>query len=209
MLGFEEDDQMNQFVISDSISYLAASDSPLSADIGMIKNQEQLWLYDVGNGERNCAGLTDDYFVVLSHFHADHTGNVGRIKTEAVYVSEETYKHVHTGTIVQRDLYVGNLHIFLLPSSHAKGCLGLEVDETWCFVGDALYSKVKDGCYVYNAQFLKEEIEVLKSLHSPYLLVSHYPGLIRGKDEVLEELKEIYGKREKHSAEIRIRIEAR
>jgi hypothetical protein len=66
---------------------------------------------------------------------------------------------------------------------------------------------VKDGFYIYNAQLLKDEIEVLSALRSPYLLVSHYSGLVRKKDDVIGELKTIYGLREKNSSEIKIRIE--
>ena len=104
---------------------------------------------------------------------------IGRIRAESLYVSNETYAHVHRGTIVSRDIHIDQMHIFPLPSSHTKGCLGLEVDETFAFVGDALYSKVKDDCYVYNAQLLCEEINVLSALRSPWLLVSHFPGMIR------------------------------
>ena len=43
--------------------------------------------------------------------------------------------------------------------------------------GDTLYSKARDGYYVFNAQLVKEEIAVLKGLKAPYLLVSHYKGL--------------------------------
>ena len=196
---------MSLISINDRISYIAASDNPLSADIGIIRNDDGVWLYDVGNGEQNISGMTDDYHIVLSHFHADHIGNIGRIRRKSLYVSKETYRHVKEGTIIQSDTYIGDMHIFPLPSCHAKGSLGLEVDETYSFVGDALYSKVQDGLYIYNAQLLKREIEVLRALKSPYLLVSHFEGLVREREAVLEELKAIYEMREKHSSEIRIR----
>ena len=106
--------------------------------------------------------------------------------------------------MVDSDIFTDELHIFPLPSSHAKGCLGLEVDGTYAFVGDALYCKEKGGEYVYNAQLLKDEIEVLKNLRSRYLLVSHYDGFLREKDEVIAELEEIYKRREKNSAYIKV-----
>lgn len=193
--------------INDRIRCREASRDPLSADIGIIRAGDAVWLYDVGCGEDNLSGVPESECVVLSHFHADHTGNIGRIRTERVYVSKETYGHVRRGTVVDSDLYVGDMHIFPLPSCHAKGCLGLEVGGTHAFVGDALYSKVRDGCYVYNAQLLQEEIRVLAALQSPCLLVSHYPGLVRKKDDVLRELEKIYGRREKNTAEIRIPIQ--
>ncbi len=192
--------------ISDRISYIEATDDPLSADIGIVRDGGKIWLYDVGNDERAVSGLRDSYRIVLSHFHADHTGNLERLKAEALYVSKETGAHVHAGTVVQSDLTVGGLHIFPLPSSHAKGCLGLETDEGFAFVGDGLYSRVKDGFYVYNATLLKDEIEVLRSLRAEYLLVSHFRGLVRKKADVLKELSEIYAMRSKNDPEIKVGI---
>ncbi|MBQ3763041.1 MAG: MBL fold metallo-hydrolase [Clostridia bacterium] len=192
--------------ISDRISYIEATDDPLSADIGIVRDGGKIWLYDVGNDERAVSGLKDSYRIVLSHFHADHTGNLERLRVEALYVSKETGAHVHAGTLVQSDLTIGGLHIFPLPSSHAKGCLGLETDEGFAFVGDGLYSRVKDGFYVYNATLLKDEIEVLRSLRAEYLLVSHFRGLIRKKADVLKELSEIYAMRSKNDPEIKVAI---
>ena len=197
---------MNEIAINDRISYIEASDDPLSADIGIIRTDRGVWLYDVGNGEQNIACLNGNYHIVLSHFHADHTGNIDRIRAESVYVSGETYRHVHRGTVVRGDVYTDGLHIFPLPSSHTKGCLGLEADETYAFVGDALYCRVRDGFYIYNPQLLKDEITVLGRLKSSRLLVSHFRGLVRDKGEVIEELEMIYSQREKNSPEIRIRI---
>ena len=192
--------------VNNKIKSSDSAEDPLSAEIGIITEASGIWLFDVGNGEANIAGLTDRYNIVLSHFHADHTGNLDRLTVENLYVSKTTFDHVHAGTIVNTDLYIGGLHIFPLPSSHTKGCLGLEVDETYAFVGDAIYSKVRDGCYIYNAQLLKEEIEVLGALKAPYLLVSHYEGFVRKKEDVIAELKQIYELREKNIPEISIPI---
>ncbi len=196
---------MNPIAISEKISYIPCSDDPLSADIGIICDGDETWLYDVGADERAIAGLTGSYSVVLSHFHQDHTGNLERLNTKALYVSGETKRHVGMGTLVERDIQIGNLHIFPLPSSHCKGCLGLEVDGTYAFVGDALYSKFRNGCYIFNAQLVKEEIAVLKRLNAPYLLVSHFEGLIRPREAVIAELEEVYALRTPNCAEIRFR----
>ena len=188
--------------INDRIGYIEASDGPLSADIGIIQCGDETWLYDVGNGKESVQDLSGSYNIVLSHFHLDHTGNIDRMNARELFVSNETFRHVKKGTVVDKDLYIGDMRIFPLPSSHSKGSLGLEVDGSYAFVGDALYCKVKDGSYVYNAQLLKEEISVLKALDAQYLLVSHFKGLVREKREVLEELEEIYGMREKNKSEI-------
>ena len=196
---------VKEIVINEKISYIECSDDPLSADIGIIRNGDAVWLYDVGSDERAIFELTRNYDVVLSHFHQDHTGNIGKLNIKEAFVSHETKRHVQMGTVADRDIYIDNLHIFPLPSSHCKGCLGLEVDETYAFVGDALYSKFRDGYYIFNAQLVKEAIAVLKKLKAPYLLVSHFKGLVRCRDEVIAELEELYQHRDKNSPEIKIK----
>ena len=197
---------MDEIRINSKISYLAASEDPLSAEIGIIREGGETWLYDVGCGE-NRIDEAGGYNIVLSHFHRDHTGNIDRLKAKAIFLSKETYAHVHRGTIVHDSLNIGSLHIFPLPSGHAKGCLGLEIDHSYAFVGDALYSRAKNGFFVYNAQLLKEEICVLQGLQAPFLLVSHFAGLVRRKEDVIAELEAIYEMRQKNDPEIRIRRE--
>ena len=196
---------MKENIINEKISYIECSEDPLSADIGIIRDGDAVWLYDVGSDERAITELTGKYNVVLSHFHQDHTGNIGKIAVKEAFVSDETTHHIKMGTVADRDIYIGNLHIFPLPSSHCKGCLGLEVDETYAFVGDALYSKFRDGYYIFNAQLVKDEIAVLQNLKAPYLLVSHLKGLVRRRDEVIAELTELYQHRDKNSPEIKIK----
>ena len=79
------------------------------------------------------------------------------------------------------------------------------MDETYAFVGDALYSKARDGYYIFNAQLVKEEIAVLKQLKAPYLLVSHFKGMVRRRDEVIAQLEELYRSRDKNSPEIKLK----
>ena len=196
---------MKEIAINEKISYLEGTENPLSADIGIIREGDALWLYDVGSGERAISQLTGSYHVVLSHFHQDHTGNMGKLHIKEAFVSDETKHHIKMGTVADRDIYIGNLHIFPLPSSHCKGCLGLEVDETYAFVGDALYSKFRDDYYIFNAQLVKDAIAVLKKLKAPYLLVSHFKGLVRCRDEVIAELTELYQHRGKNSPEIKVK----
>lgn len=195
---------MKKITISERISYIEATEEPLSADIGIIRCERAEWLYDVGNDERSLEGLDGEYNVVLSHFHQDHTGSLNKIRTGELYVSGETFRHTGRGTVVNGELTIGDLRIFQIPSSHTKGCLGLEIGNEYAFVGDALYCKAKDGHYVYNAQLLKDEIEVLKRLKASKLLVSHFKGLVRTKDEVIAELEQIYSKKEKNNPYIRV-----
>lgn len=195
---------MNEIRINEKISYIKGTENPLSADIGVIRDGGIIWYFDVGCGEKCMPAMDENCNIVLSHFHQDHIGNIDKMKFKELFVSNQTYKYVQKGIIVSEDLYRGNLHIFSLPSSHAKGCLGLEIDNTYAFVGDALYCKRKDGCLIYNAQLLKQEIEVLKKLQASVLLVSHKEGMVREKKDVIAELEEIYSMRSVDSPEIRL-----
>ena len=202
---------MDRMIINEKISYIEGTENPLSADIGIVKAENCHWLYDVGNGEQAISDLKGSYHVVLSHFHPDHIGNISRIPVRELYLSKETHRYIPKEVlascsvqVVTKPVKIGSLHIFPLPSSHAKGCLGFEIDGTYAFVGDALYCKAKKNACVYNTQLLKAEIEVLKNLSAPFVLVSHFKGFIRRRTEVLEELETIYDMRSKESAEISI-----
>lgn len=177
--------------LGSNLSYIECSDNPLSADIGIVETENGTWLYDVGNNPSKLVGLDDKYNIVLSHFHADHIGALKCVQAKEIYSGKFTYDHIKCGNIVNCDLYIDGLHIFPIPSSHAKGCVGLETGD-YAFVGDAIYSKVDATHYIYNAQLLKSEIAVLKSLKASKLLVSHYPGLIRERLAVIDELEQIY-----------------
>jgi len=196
---------MHEWIINERIRYIPCSADPLSADIGIIQDGPNTWLYDVGGDPARVSQLTGSYSVVLSHFHPDHTGNIRRLDIQRLYVSNETKRHIQMGTVVDRDIRIGRLHLFPLPSSHCKGCLGLEVDETYAFVGDALYSKFRDGWCVFNTQLVKEEIAVLKKLKAPCLLVSHFDGLIRSREAVIAELEEVYRLRNGNAPEILVK----
>ena len=196
---------MNIIKINDNISYIEEIRSPLSADVGIINNS---LLYDVGASDEVLANLNGKYDVCLSHFHKDHIANLAKIKINRLYVSKETYRHLPKDLntkeiiIVEDEITIDNLRLFKLPSSHAKGSLALEVDNAYCFIGDGSYPAFKNNKAYYNAQLLKEEIEILKGLKGKYLLLSHYKGLIRDKNAIINERSEIYLKRIKNEAEI-------
>lgn len=169
--------------------------------------------------------------IVLSHFHPDHIGNIGTISFETLYVGANTekylqhyianyvtekieeftelesnvkdkksrYRIVSEPIVIEDDI---KIEIYPIPNSHAKGSLALLVDESYLFLGDALYCKTKDGKCVYNAQLLKEEIELLKKLSAKYIVSSHAIPPVREKSKELAKLEEIYAKRQKDNAYI-------
>lgn len=156
-----------------------------------------MWLFDVGNGKEaltSILGLPGEKSIVLSHFHPDHTANIERLSPFNLFVSKYTEKHVHKGTIVEKDMYVDdgvNFHVLPFPSAHSKGSLALEVAAEYLFVGDALYPTSKNGIPCYNVGILIEQISLLKKLPSQYVLRSHTTPFVETKEKVIEELTNI------------------
>ncbi len=193
---------MERIYINDKISYIAATKAPLSADIGIIEGEKSVWIFDAGNCEEVLEAINSIQArrnIVISHFHPDHMGNLKKIKAEKIYLGKNTYDYANCGEVVEKDIYIDDgakLHIFPLPSSHAKGSLGLEVDGEYAFLGDGIYSTVKNGKICYNSSVLKEEIAVLESLEAKWFLLSHDRKFVKSREEVLSELYGIYSKRD-------------
>ena len=242
---------IEQIKITEQISYIKASENPLSADVILVDGQEYLYVFDVGNNEQVAEYLNaipKKKRVILSHFHTDHMGNIGRVQWENVFFGANTEKYFQhyipdyaaqrfaelpaaltgalseeaaeeSGGTMQNEKkfprYVTvfdtvtiqdgvSVEIHPVPNSHAKGSLLLQVNEETIFIGDSLYSKVDGDTYVYNAQLLKEEIELLKELPGNQIFSCHEARPIKAKAGVLRFLEQIYAKREKNDAYIRV-----
>lgn len=230
--------------ISDRISYIKASDVPLSADVILVDGQEYLYVFDVGNNEQVAAylnSLPKKKRVILSHFHTDHMGNIGRVQWENVFFGANTEKYFQhyipdyaaqrfselpsalagalageaDGKVQTLSRYVTvfdsvkisdgvTIEIYHVPNSHAKGSLLLQADGEYIFLGDSLYSRAEENSYVYNVQLLKEEMEVLKGLPGTKVFSSHEERPVKSKAGVIRFLEQIYAKREKNDAYIRV-----
>ena len=69
------------------------------------------------------------------------------------------------------------------------------VDDEYAFIGDSSYCMTKDGKACYNAQLLREEIDLLERIPADKILVSHDRKYLRNKAVVLRQLKSIYSHR--------------
>lgn len=197
--------------ISPKISYLPASEPPLSADVGVISANNTVWIYDVGSNDEAASlingikGKNKEIRIVISHFHADHIANISRLyllSCDKIYCGGFTRKKLggieNTEIIVvDKDLYFDEgVHLFPVPSSHAKGCVGLETDG-YAFLGDSTYCEVKNGKVAYNAGQLQGLIKTLKALDADKVLLSHNEPFVCGKEEKISELEKIYSLRKK------------
>lgn len=199
--------------INDYISYLTPTEHPLSSNVVLIEGDKFLWVYDVGNHPAVLEFLLEkskqtgkEIRVILSHFHPDHIANLPRISWTEIYQGKNTFRYTKTGTVIEEESWFQDgsvkLHLFPIPSSHAKGSLALEVDETWCFLGDAAYATQKNRQIVYNAERLLAEIWVLKNVQAPCFFLSHSEPFRQKKEDVLEWMEAIYAKRKQGEAYI-------
>lgn len=215
--------EIERIHVTEHISYIPASKGPLSSDVVIIEGEEFLYLFDVGNNEEVAAylnALPKKKQVILSHFHADHMGSIGRVSFEKVYAGPIVGKYYQyfvpeyeKEAVPEKYLAVAEpvkisdgaeLEIYPMPSSHAKGFLLLQVNKEYIFLADGLYSRKKDGRAVYNVQLLKEQIKLLQELDGEKVFLSHEKRPIKAKKSMIKFLEKIYAKREKNNPYIAI-----
>ena len=196
-----------KYEITEKITYIPSQDNPLSADVAIIKGKK-IYLFDVGSSDaafEDIQMIEGDKCAVISHFHPDHMGNVLRLHELPLYVSANTFKYTNRGTIIEKDTILEEgIAVFLIPSSHAKGSLGLIVNDEYVFIGDALAPTMKKEKVVHNAQLVLECIRLFKSIEAPYFIQSHRMNRIYKKEEIIETLEDIYAQRKGQEAYIEI-----
>ncbi|MCQ2575158.1 MAG: MBL fold metallo-hydrolase [Treponema sp.] len=202
---------MSLIQITPQISYLPASEKPLSCDIVFIKTEDKTWIFDVGMNDEAAEEINkipeEQRIIVLSHFHPDHVMNLRRVKSGTIYVSKNTNKYIlFKGTVLEEGkTFDGNPQIKILemPSSHAKGCLCLVCGD-YAFLGDGAYCKPVKGMHFYNAQKLQEMIKFLEELDVKYFCLSHDVNFIQDKKAVLMLYRSIYARRQPNNPFINV-----
>ncbi len=189
------------------LSYIEHTENPLSSDVFVINKENCVFLFDCGNNPSfiSIFKALGKFRIVFSHFHLDHIGNLSKLTPEDIYLSKNTFGYIHKGQIINEKtlLLKGFLEIIPISSSHAKGCLALNINHTYCLLGDATYATSKDGKQVYNAQLLKGLIDDLKKIDTKFFILSHDPRLIK-KEDLLSSLNNIYATREANNSYIAV-----
>lgn len=194
---------MNWQWIEENIAFLPAEKDPLSSDVGMVRTASGVWLFDLGCTAQAVDAIktiSEKPHVVLSHFHLDHIGNLERVQHDALYAGAYTCKKIGEGVAIRQSIQMeSGICLFPIPSSHAKGCIGMEYDG-YAFLGDAIYPKEKEGKLIYNVSLLAQQIQTLNALRADRFLISHKNPLVRPKTAVLSWLQQIYSKRKQGQA---------
>jgi len=183
--------------ISAHIQYCPAEEAPLSADVFFIEGEKYLYVYDVGAGESARASLRTfapekERVILLSHYHADHTGNLAGTQYSRLLVGPLTHKHLERGEIVDAPTVIDDgLPIEILPcaSVHSGGSLIVTVNREYTLLGDLIYPAKK-----LNRVFARLMTETLENLDTQYFVLSHRPGKnIVPKRALIAFLKERFG----------------
>ncbi|MCR5556169.1 MAG: MBL fold metallo-hydrolase [Butyrivibrio sp.] len=214
--------------ITDRISFLPSSENPLSADVYIIRGDQKNYVVDVGSCDAayDLISSLGKRTIIITHFHDDHMKNLRRLDVvdEELYLTAQDRRVLATdaynpelldegdgqkpvnfpklGTLVESPTEIRDgvmLVIAPIPSSHAKGSLGVIVDDEYLILGDGYYSSAKG----YNVSLLSEEIKTLKALSFTRVIMSH-DETVYSRDEVIAELESYYAKRTKDSPYIPI-----
>ena len=196
----------------DRIDFLPSSENPLSADVYLIRGDEYTYVVDVGSSDGAYALIQeiDKKKVIITHFHDDHMKNLSRLEIakEDLFIGEHTQKVLRIpaynkeGTVVTAPITITDgvsITIWPVPSSHAKGSLGVTVDNEYLLIGDGYYCSSKG----YNVSLLHDEIKTLKGMSFTKVIKSH-DEKIYDRDEVIAELENIYARNEKGNPYINI-----
>ena len=190
--------------LEDYLEYLPASNEPLSADVYLIHGSEKTYIVDCGASDEACSLINgiENKALIITHFHADHLGNLSRIEIDDknLYVGNYTKKYAKRGSEILDSLEINDgikIRISAIPSSHAKGSLAVTINDKWLLLGDSFYCSTKG----YNVSLLHDEIEFIKKEPFEKALCSH-DNTVYTKGKILETLEFFYSKKEKGAAHI-------
>ncbi len=177
------------------IRRIPAVEEPLSADVFIIEGEERFYVFDVGTSDEAFAAvsaLDKPVWVILSHFHRDHIGNMTHLAPERVLAGARTCKYVENATLVDAPLRIRDgVTIDVLPcvSPHAPGCLIATVDGDVTLIGDLHYAR--PGVGQGEARGM---LNLLKKVDTRYFIPSHMEGEARVEKAVLlREIREYFG----------------
>ncbi len=187
-------------IINDYLRYIEAKDAPLSSNVFLIEGIKNTYIFDVGSDKfsREEIKKIKNKSIIISHFHQDHMENLKFFIDDEydLYIGDYTYKILGYGNVIRDKYEINdgvNLKIFYIPNSHAKGSLGVIINNEYLLIGDSLDGN-RNG---FNVSLLNEEIKLLKELEYKYILNGHNNEILNKKD-VIDELELIYSKRIKN-----------
>ncbi|MBR3839735.1 MAG: hypothetical protein IKM20_01190 [Erysipelotrichales bacterium] len=188
--------------VTDRIYYVDHERERICPKIGIIVGDTHTLLVDVANEEEHLKEALDflrehhyplNLIVVPTHFHPDHIANLTLIDDCEIYCSKNTSRYInrecHVVDNAEIDLGGLSVSVISLPSLHAKGCLGV-LCEGVLFVGDALYSRMKNGVEYYEKSIIGAEIKSYSNIEFDVAIFGHDVNMLGNKREIVTFLKE-------------------
>lgn len=171
--------------VKEGIYYVEHEKERICPKIGIITGSKYTLIVDVANEKEHLLeaerflkenGDPSIHYVALTHFHPDHIQNVSLLEDCTILCSRNTSKYLSSKCeiIVEEQIDLGNqlVQLVSLPSLHAKGCIGVLCDGV-LFVGDALYSREKNGKEYFNKGLIGSELKAYKELDFQEVIFSH------------------------------------
>ncbi len=182
--------------IGKRIKYLPASNDPLSADVYCVDGDKYCYVYDVGNNNTSLHyinQISKEKIVILSHYHNDHTGNIGSIHYRKLYVGKKTHEAIGKGIIVEDKFTLNDgvkLDIIHCTSPHTEGSLIITVDNEYTLIADLYFTRPP-----FDMEKAIKMIESLKNIDTKYFVISHQEDEnVIPKDELIAELTDYFNR---------------
>lgn len=194
--------------LSDIVYYLPSVEEPLSSDVFVVEGSTHYYVFDAGFCDESTEyvnSLDKPVCLVISHFHNDHAGNLGKTKYESLYVGNYTAKKWGAGTVVDKPVTISDgveIAIYPIAASHAKGSLAMMVNNEILMLGDAAYPCARNDETFYNTQLLLDELSLLKGLPADKYLLSHRGYKFINKAVIIRMLETTYQKRDENASYI-------
>ena len=180
--------------IGNKITYLPATNDPLSADVYCIEGNQYCYIYDVGNDDRSLQyinQLSKEKIVILSHYHKDHTGNIADLHYNDLYVGKKTYEVIGKGIIVQDTLTINDgvrIDVIHCISPHTDGSLIVTIDNEYTLIADLYFTRPP-----FEKEKALKMIETLRDINTKYFVISHQEDeKVIPKDKLLAELVDYF-----------------
>ena len=180
--------------IGKRITYLPATNDPLSADVYCIEGDKYCYVYDVGNDERSLQYINQigkEKVVVLSHHHKDHTGNIVGLHYRDLYVGKKTYEVIGKGIVVEDTLTINDgvrIDVSHCVSPHTEGSLIITVDNEYTLIADLYFTRPP-----FDKNKAMKMLEFLRDIDTKYFVVSHLEDeKVVSKGKLIAELSDYF-----------------
>lgn len=165
--------------INDEISYLDASEDPISSNVVFIKtkNSQTTWIFDVGMtslAAQEINAIQGKKIVVISHFHPDHLFNINRISYDELYLSAHTFKYAKKGIVVKNKEFSVDAEVSLLTESPLAQAEDVQLAENSLVQAEVARLTENSLAQVKNSQ--STENQLAQAPQNPKIKIMELPS---------------------------------